>query len=171
MTADPGLAHSFNKRRVFDTDTSNANNSHGALSLKPAPPPLDPGVFRCVVGIRHLIDEASELAMRAASGLSTGTMYNLSPHSSYGNGIGGGALFDPPGAHGGRKVTMSSVRAHRLRVLAVQKLAAAYKLDEIASSVMVMKGTSALDDLAERVLKHGSRALCYPVCLSGGLVT
>ena len=50
---------------------------------------------------------------------------------------------------------MSSTRTHRLRVLAVQKLAAAYKADEIAASVMVMQGASALDDLAERVLKVG----------------
>lgn len=48
---------------------------------------------------------------------------------------------------------MSSTRTHRLRVLAVQKLAAAYQADEIAASVMVMQGASALDDLAERVLK------------------
>jgi hypothetical protein len=39
--------------------------------------------------------------------------------------------------------------------MAVQKLAAAYKADEIAASVMVMQGASALDDLAERVLKVG----------------
>jgi hypothetical protein len=46
------------------------------------------------------------------------------------------------------------MRVHRLRALAVQKLAAAYKADEIASSVMVMQGGSVFDDIAERVLKH-----------------
>lgn len=51
---------------------------------------------------------------------------------------------------------MSAMRVHRLRALAVQKLAAAYKADEIAASVMVMQGASALDDIAERVLKVGS---------------
>ena len=56
---------------------------------------------------------------------------------------------------GGRTVAMSAMRLHRLRVLAVQKLAQAYKADEIASSVMVMQGGSVFDDLAERVLKHG----------------
>lgn len=50
---------------------------------------------------------------------------------------------------------MSATRIHRLRSLAVQKLAAAYKLDEIASSVMVMQGGSVFDDIAERVLKNG----------------
>ena len=50
---------------------------------------------------------------------------------------------------------MSAMRVHRLRALAVQKLAAAYKADEIASSVMVMQGGSVFDDLAEKVLKVG----------------
>ena len=43
--------------------------------------------------------------------------------------------------------------------MAVQKLAGAYKADEIAASVMVMQGASALDDLAERVLKVGERII------------
>ena len=56
----------------------------------------------------------------------------------------------------GRNVAMSAMRIHRLRALAVQKLAAAYKADEIASSVMVMQGGSVFDDIAERVLKVGA---------------
>jgi hypothetical protein len=54
-----------------------------------------------------------------------------------------------------RTPQMSAVRAHRLRVLAVQKLSAAYKADEIATSVIVMQGASALDDIAGRVLRTG----------------
>ena len=50
---------------------------------------------------------------------------------------------------------MSAMRIHRLRALAVQKLAQAYRADEIASSVMVMQGGTVFDDVAERVLKHG----------------
>lgn len=49
---------------------------------------------------------------------------------------------------------MSATRIHRLRALAVQKLAAAYAADEIASSVMVMQGGSVFDDIAGRVLKY-----------------
>jgi hypothetical protein len=60
------------------------------------------------------------------------------------------------GDNNGRNVTMSAMRVHRLRALAVQKLAAAYKADEIASSVMVMQGGSVFDDIAERVLKFGA---------------
>ena len=60
------------------------------------------------------------------------------------------------GDNSGRNVQMSANRVHRLRALAVQKLAAAYKTDEIASSVMVMQGGSVFDDIAERVLKVGT---------------
>jgi hypothetical protein len=55
---------------------------------------------------------------------------------------------------------MSANRVHRLRSIAVQKLAQAYKLDEIASSVMVMQGGSVFDDVAEKVLKHGKLDPC-----------
>jgi len=57
---------------------------------------------------------------------------------------------------------MSAMRIHRLRALAVQKLAQAYKADEIASSVMVMQGGSVFDDIAERVLKIGVLLLFCP---------
>ncbi|KAJ7707629.1 hypothetical protein B0H17DRAFT_1281799 [Mycena rosella] len=119
---------------------------------KPTPPPIDPGVFRNVTSIRRLIDEAAELSVRASSGLSaaeinlmrsssspsmnsTYSNYN-SPWASLMPGAGGG------GGGGGRNVAMSAMRIHRLRALAVQKLAAAYTADEIASSVMVMQGGS-----------------------------
>lgn len=57
---------------------------------------------------------------------------------------------------------MSATRVHRLRTLAVQKLATAYRMDEIASSVMVMQGGSIFDDIAERVLKIGTFCLSVP---------
>ncbi|PSR71103.1 hypothetical protein PHLCEN_2v13072 [Hermanssonia centrifuga] len=127
---------------------------------KATPPPIDPGVFRSVTQIRRLIDEASELSVRASSGLSAaalgsmrgGSGFNQSPWSlAHSLGLGG------MGENGnGRNVAMSAMRVHRLRALAVQKLAAAYKADEIASSVMVMQGGSVFDDIAERVLKVGA---------------
>lgn len=127
---------------------------------KATPPPIDPGVFRSVSHIRRLIDEASELSVRASSGLSAvalgslrggGSPFGQNPWgSAYALGLNG--LND---GSNGRNVPMSATRIHRLRSLAVQKLAAAYKLDEIASSVMVMQGGSVFDDIAERVLKNG----------------
>ncbi|KZS93516.1 hypothetical protein SISNIDRAFT_411316 [Sistotremastrum niveocremeum HHB9708] len=130
-------------------------------SGQPIPPPIDPGVFASVTTVRRLIDEASDLAVRAASGLSAAALGSLRNNNAYGFGNGG----NPWGASsaygygasgdmgGGRNVAMSAMRVHRLRALAIQRLAAAYKADEIAASVMVMQGASALDDIAERVLK------------------
>ncbi|KAF8527434.1 hypothetical protein BU17DRAFT_73877 [Hysterangium stoloniferum] len=126
---------------------------------KPTPPPIDPGIFRSVTMIRRLIDEASDLAVRAASGLSAATLGGMrsSPSSVYGGhwataqSLGINPLGEQVG--NGRNTAMSAMRVHRLRVLAVQRLATAYKADEIAASVMVMQGASALDDIAERVLK------------------
>ncbi|KAH9020426.1 hypothetical protein EDB84DRAFT_1622362 [Lactarius hengduanensis] len=126
---------------------------------KPIPPPIDPGVFRSVATIRRLIDEASELAVRASSGMSAAALGSVrsgaSPnlHSSpwaLAQSLGMNPLGD---TGGGRNVAMSAMRIHRLRALAVQKLAAAYRADEIASSVMVMQGGSVFEDIAERVLR------------------
>lgn len=113
-----------------------------------------------MTNIRRLIDEAAELSVRAASGLSAaelgsmrgGSVLNGSPWAAA-QSLG----INPHGGNsgGGRNVAMSAMRIHRLRALAVQKLAQAYKADEIASSVMVMQGGTVFDDIAERVLKHG----------------
>ncbi|KAF8206340.1 hypothetical protein K438DRAFT_1817027 [Mycena galopus ATCC 62051] len=128
---------------------------------KPTPPPIDPGVFRNVTSIRRLIDEAAELSVRASSGLSAAELNMMrssspsmnSPYSNYNSPWAGLIPGTGGGGGGGRNVAMSAMRIHRLRALAVQKLAAAYSADEIASSVMVMQGGSVFDDLAERVLK------------------
>ena len=99
--------------------------------------------------------------MRASSGLSAAALGSMRG----GAGMNGSAWataqslgLNPLGDGGGRNVAMSAMRVHRLRALAVQKLAAAYKTDEIASSVMVMQGGSVFDDIAERVLKVGAFA-------------
>ncbi|KAJ3342732.1 hypothetical protein HDU93_001304 [Gonapodya sp. JEL0774] len=58
---------------------------------------------------------------------------------------------------GGTHVTgsqrISHLRQHRLRELAVQKLAKAYRIDEVATSVLTMQSASALDDVGLKVLK------------------
>jgi hypothetical protein len=51
---------------------------------------------------------------------------------------------------------MSATRIQRLRALAVQKLAAAYRTDEVAASVMVMQSGSVFDEIASRVLRNGA---------------
>ena len=127
---------------------------------KATPPPIDPGVFRSVRNIRRLIDEAAELSVRASSGLSAAELGSMRSSSGLGGSPWAAAQslgLNPLGNNnsGGRNVTMSATRVHRLRALAVQKLAQAYKQDEVASSVMVMQGGSVFDDVAERVLKVG----------------
>lgn len=125
---------------------------------KATPPPIDPGVFRSVTHIRRLIDEASELSVRASSGLSAAALGSMNRGTGYNQsqwGLAHSLGLAGVGDNNGRNVAMSAMRIHRLRALAVQKLAAAYKADEIASSVMVMQGGSVFDDIAERVLKFG----------------
>lgn len=128
------------------------------------PPPIDPGVFRSVAAIRRLVDEAAELTVRTASAQVGSTMGRSGGGGMNGFG-GGGGMADfgygmgyggsMGGAGMGRVVPMSVTRVHRLRALAVQKLAEAYKADEIASSVMIMQKGTVFDDVAERVLKAG----------------
>ena len=129
---------------------------------KATPPPIDPGVFRSVTSIRRLIDEAAELSVRASSGLSAAALGSMRNGGSLGmnssswataQSLGLNPMGEPTG--GGRNVAMSAMRVHRLRALAVQKLAQAYKSDEIASSVMVMQGGCVFDDVAEQVLRTG----------------
>lgn len=99
--------------------------------------------------------------MRASSGLSAAALGSLrtgannSPWATA-HSLGINPLGD---SGGGRNVAMSAMRVHKLRALAVQKLAAAYRTDEIASSVMVMQGGSVFDDIAERVLRVGTSFL------------
>ncbi|KAJ7773389.1 hypothetical protein B0H16DRAFT_148111 [Mycena metata] len=92
-----------------------------------------------------LSTEAAELSVRASSGLSAAELNMMrssstpSINSSYSNynSPWAGLIPGGGGGGGGRNVAMSAMRIHRLRALAVQKLAAAYTADEIASSVMV----------------------------------
>ncbi|KXN85004.1 hypothetical protein AN958_11849 [Leucoagaricus sp. SymC.cos] len=126
---------------------------------KPVPPPIDPGVMGCITQIRRLVDDATDLSVRASSGLSAVELGSVRNASSFNGSTWAAAQslgFNPLGANagGGRNTSMSANRVHRLRSLAVQKLAQAYRMDEIASSVMVMQGGSVFDDVAERVLKH-----------------
>ncbi|KAH7104955.1 hypothetical protein BKA62DRAFT_691226 [Auriculariales sp. MPI-PUGE-AT-0066] len=132
---------------------ADAQSTHGS---KAAPPPIDPGVFRSVLNVRRLVEEATDLAVRAACGLSSAALNSMSSGFGGAHAYGMGNIFgDVPSAkakNGGRSVAMSPTRAHRLRALAVQRLAQAYKADEIAASVMVMQGATSLDDIAGRVL-------------------
>lgn len=112
--------------------------------LAPRPRPIDPAVFYDVLKIRRHVDEATNLAVRAASGLTSAAL-NSSPHGNTMAALGIGV------GTGGK---LSRERKHRMRELATSKLAAAYRLDEIAASVATMQSASTLEDVAQLVLQR-----------------
>lgn len=106
----------------------------------PRPRPIDPAVFFDLVKVRRLVEEATDLTVRAANGT---TASSLSNSLGAGNGIlgGGGAAALGLGiGGGGPNAKLSRERKHRMREQATQKLSRAYKLDEIAASVATMQG-------------------------------
>lgn len=115
----------------------------------PRPRPIDPSVFSDLVKIRRLVDEATDLAVRAASGVATigqrGVDNASHPASMLGFGLG---HRQPP------QTKLSAERKHRMREQATQKLMEAYRLDEIASSVATMQGASTLEEVASLVLQR-----------------
>ncbi|EOA86775.1 uncharacterized protein SETTUDRAFT_19298 [Exserohilum turcica Et28A] len=122
--------------------------------LSPRPHPIDPAVFYDLVKIRKAVDEATTLAVRATSGLTSAALSNslhgansmLGSAAALGIGYGGGG--------GGGTSKLSRERKHRMRELATSKLSQAYHLDEIAASVATMQSASTLEDVAHLVLQR-----------------
>ena len=112
----------------------------------PRPRPIDPAVFFDLVKIRRLVDDATNLAVRAASGVVSGS----APSSQFSGAAALGFGF----GQSGRGPKLSAERRHRLRVDATQRLSQAYHLDEIACSVATMQSASALEDVASLVLQR-----------------
>ncbi|POR36546.1 Uncharacterized protein TPAR_03262 [Tolypocladium paradoxum] len=115
----------------------------------PRPRPVDPAVLFDIIKIRKNVDEASDLAVRAASDVASSTLSSVtaglpSLSSMTAHGLGSGP-------HG---VKLSRERRFRMRELGSQKLARAYRLDEIACSVATMQGASTLEDIAGLVLQR-----------------
>lgn len=88
------------------------------------------------------MDDASELVIKAAGGGSSNNPLGISVTPGGVGGHHGG---------GGDRNRVSYLRQHRLRELAVAKLARAYRIDEVATSVLTMQSASALDDVAAKV--------------------
>ncbi|KAF2733650.1 hypothetical protein EJ04DRAFT_544020 [Polyplosphaeria fusca] len=120
--------------------------------LSPRPHPIDPAVFYDLVKIRKAVDEATNLAVRATSGL---TAAALSNSMNAGNGmLGNAAALGIGYGGGGGNAKLSRERKHRMRELATAKLSQAYHLDEIAASVATMQSASTLEDVAHLVLQR-----------------
>ncbi|KAI9333221.1 hypothetical protein DFJ73DRAFT_630093, partial [Zopfochytrium polystomum] len=118
-----------------------------AHSSQPLPPPIDPVVFKSLVAVRRLVEDAGDLILRAADGGTGGTRASGSGSAGAGPGPRRGRGSAKPGA------LLSQARQHRLREMAISKLAHAYRIDEIATSVLVMQSASSLDDVAAKVLR------------------
>lgn len=116
----------------------------------PRPRPIDPAVFFDLVKIRRLVEDATDLSVRATNGT---TLSSFNNSSNGNNGISGGGLATLGfglGRNGNAR--LSRERRHRMRELATQKLSRAYQLDEIAASVATMQSTSSLEEVARHVL-------------------
>ncbi|MCJ1403577.1 hypothetical protein MMC11_006800 [Xylographa trunciseda] len=124
--------------------------------VSPRPHPIDPAVFFDLVKIRRLVEEATNLAVRATNGTTSST---LSTSMNAGNGLFGGGGSAAVGLGigvGGGNAKLSKERKHRMRESATQKLSEAYNLDEIAASVATMQSASPLEDVAKLVLQRNS---------------
>ncbi|RMZ72676.1 histidine kinase group [Pyrenophora seminiperda CCB06] len=119
--------------------------------LSPRPHPIDPAVFYDLVKIRRAVDEATTLAVRATSGLTSAALSNS---LNGGNSMLGNAAALGIGYGGGGPSKLSRERKHRMRELATSKLSQAYHLDEIAASVATMQSASTLEDVAQLVLQR-----------------
>ncbi|KAH7163119.1 hypothetical protein B0J13DRAFT_634323 [Dactylonectria estremocensis] len=112
---------------------ANINYNH------PRPRPNDPALLFDLVKIRRLIDEATNLAVRAAGDIASPILTSVN----------GGLPVAGTGGHGGK---LSRERRFRMREQASQKLGRAYRLDEIACSVATMQGASPLEEVGGLVL-------------------
>lgn len=101
-----------------------------------------------LVKIRKLVDDATNLAVRAASGIAASS--NPKDSGVFSGGASG--VLGLGIAGGGQNVRLSRERKHRMRELATQKLAKAYQLDEVAASVATMQSASSLEEVASLVL-------------------
>ena len=111
-------------------------------------------MFFDLVKIRRQVEEATDLAVRAANGTTAAALSNSLNAT---NGLLGGGSSAALGfglGGGGGHAKLSRERRYRMREHATQKLAKAYRLDEIAASVATMQSASALEDVAKLVLQR-----------------
>lgn len=117
----------------------------------PRPRPMDPAVVFDVLKVRKSVDEATAFAVGAANDVASSTLLNVNSGVPHLNSLGHGAK-------------LSKERKQRMRELACQKLARAYRLDEIACSVVTMQGTSALETVGALVLQRKQDNLDAKYC-------
>lgn len=102
------------------------------------------------------MDEATDLAVRAANGTTSSTLSNSLNAGSGFLGGGGGAALGLGLGGGAPRAELSKERKHRMRELATHKLSQAYHFDEIAASVATMQSASSLEEVAKLVLQRSA---------------
>ncbi|KFY17318.1 hypothetical protein V491_05035 [Pseudogymnoascus sp. VKM F-3775] len=118
----------------------------------PRPRLIDPAVFFDLLKIRKLAEEACDLSVRATAGIATSALTNPSTVAKSMDGSRVEALGI--GSSGPSTGTpLSGERKFRMRDQATQKLSKAYQLDEIASSLVTMRGASILERVAQQVIE------------------
>ena len=116
---------------------------------------MDPATLFDLVKIRRLVDDATDLTVRAANGTTSSALCNS--HNASNSLYGGSAAALGLGiGGGGANAKLSRERKHRMREHATQKLSHAYHLDEIAASVATMQSASALEEVAKHVLTRNN---------------
>ncbi|KAF5241240.1 hypothetical protein FAUST_3922 [Fusarium austroamericanum] len=120
----------------------------------PRPRPIDPAVLFDLLKIRRLVDEATNLAVRAASDIASPVLTNLH------GGLPGSSPMSMMGMTGpGHGMKLSHKRKSQMREQASQKLSRAYHLDEIACSVATMQGASTIEEIGAVVLQRNPQDL------------
>nr|CEG03999.1 unnamed protein product [Fusarium clavum] len=115
----------------------------------PRPRPIDPAVLFDLLKIRRLVDEATNLAVRAASDIASPVLTNVH------GGLPGSGSMSALGMTGpGHGMKLSHKRKSQMREQASQKLSRAYHLDEIACSVATMQGASTIEEIGAVVLQR-----------------
>ncbi|KAM0493319.1 hypothetical protein ACHAP8_009348 [Fusarium lateritium] len=120
----------------------------------PRPRPIDPAVLFDLLKIRRLVDEATNLAVRAASDIASPVLTNVH------GGLPGSSPMSMLGMIGpGHGMKLSQKRKSQMREQASQKLSRAYHLDEIACSVATMQGASTIEEIGAVVLQRNPQDL------------
>jgi hypothetical protein len=120
----------------------------------PRPRPIDPAVLFDLLKIRRLVDEATNLAVRAASDIASPVLTNVH------GGLPGSSPMSMLGMIGpGHGMKLSHKRKSQMREQASQKLSRAYHLDEIACSVATMQGASTIEEIGAVVLQRNPQDL------------
>ncbi|KAK0392677.1 hypothetical protein NLU13_2172 [Sarocladium strictum] len=114
----------------------------------PKPRFIDPAVVYDAVKIRRLVEEATVLAIQASSEVA------LPKLSSVSRDLASSVIEHNWGAPKGHNTKLSAERRFRMREQAIQKLARAYRLNEMAATIASSKHLVSFNHLTEMVIQR-----------------